>query len=170
MAELVSAGKVKFLGLSEASPIRSAVRIRSTRSQRCRRILLFARHVEQEILPVLRELGIGFCAPPVGRSFYGTITNRGPDRGRRACAAIPALPMPSTLWPSLSHQNAWPTKNITAGWLLAWYREGEDIAPIPGTPQIPRGKRRAAEIALTPRRSRRRLPFRERNQGERRHL
>src|ERR1700721_1464652 len=70
MAELVKAGKVKYLGLSEASPatIRPAPALQTEYS-------LWERHAEAEILPTVRELGIGFIPySPLGRGFLtGTI-------------------------------------------------------------------------------------------------
>src|SRR5271155_3093310 len=71
MAELVKAGKVKFLGLSEASPstIRRAHKVHPISALQTE-YSLFERHVETEILPLVRELGIGFVAySPLGRGF-----------------------------------------------------------------------------------------------------
>jgi aryl-alcohol dehydrogenase-like predicted oxidoreductase len=161
MAELVRAGKVKYLGLSEASPatIRRAHRIHPITALQTE-YSLFVRHVEEEILPTLRELGIGFVPySPLGRGFLtGTITN---------AADLPAddarvLRYPRFTPEAIDHNLALVErirtlarrKNITAGQLaLAWVlAKGEDISPIPGT------KRRryleenaaAAEITLTP--------------------
>lgn len=161
MAELVRAGKVKYLGLSEASPatIRRAHRIHPITALQTE-YSLFVRHVEQEILPTLRELGIGFVPySPLGRGFLtGTITS---------ATDLPAddarvLRYPRFAPEAIDHNLALVErirtlarrKNITAGQLaLAWLlAKGEDIAPIPGT------KRRryleenaaAAEITLTP--------------------
>src|SRR5271170_342594 len=79
MAELVKAGKVKYLGLSEASPstIRRAHKVHPISALQTE-YSLFERHVETEILPLVRELGIGFVAySPLGRGFLtGTITKR----------------------------------------------------------------------------------------------
>src|ERR1700736_126124 len=71
MAELVKAGKVKYLGLSEASPatIRRAHAVHPITALQTE-YSLWARHVENEILPTVRELGIGFVAySPLGRGF-----------------------------------------------------------------------------------------------------
>lgn len=77
MAELVRAGKVKYLGLSEASPatIRRAHKIHPITALQTE-YSLWERHVEEEILPALRELGIGFVPySPLGRGFLtGAIT------------------------------------------------------------------------------------------------
>src|SRR5262249_24448058 len=71
MAELVSAGKVKYLGLSEASPntIRRASAVHPIPALQTE-YSLWERHVEHEILPAVRKLGIGFVPySPLGRGF-----------------------------------------------------------------------------------------------------
>ena len=71
MAELVKAGKVRYLGLSEASPatIRRAHKVHPITALQTE-YSLWERHVEDEILPTVRELGIGFVAySPLGRGF-----------------------------------------------------------------------------------------------------
>src|SRR5947209_7578857 len=71
MAELVQAGKVKYLGLSEASPvtIRRAHLVHPITALQTE-YSLWERHVEDEILPTIRELGIGFVPySPLGRGF-----------------------------------------------------------------------------------------------------
>src|ERR1700758_2039171 len=77
MAELVQAGKVRYLGLSEASPatIRRAHKVHPITALQTE-YSLWERHVEEEILPTVRELGIGFVPySPLGRGFLtGTIT------------------------------------------------------------------------------------------------
>src|SRR3954454_5360156 len=71
MSELVDAGKVRFLGLSEASPdtIRRAHAVHPITALQTE-YSLFTRDLEDEILPTIRELGIGFVAySPLGRGF-----------------------------------------------------------------------------------------------------
>src|ERR1700720_1563471 len=84
MAELVKAGKVKYLGLSEASPatIRRAHKVHPITALQTE-YSLWERHVENEILPTVRELGIGFVPySPLGRGFLtGAITKPG-DLGK----------------------------------------------------------------------------------------
>src|SRR6202035_4629056 len=79
MADLVKAGKVKYLGLSEASPatIRRAHKVHPITALQTE-YSLFERHVETEILPTLRELGIGFVPySPLGRGFLtGAFTKK----------------------------------------------------------------------------------------------
>ena len=79
MAELVKAGKVKYLGLSEASPatIRRAHKVHPITALQTE-YSLFERHVEEEILPTLRELGIGFVPySPLGRGLLTGAVNPG---------------------------------------------------------------------------------------------
>src|SRR6202012_3800512 len=77
MSELVKAGKVRFLGLSEASPatIRRAHKVHPITALQTE-YSLWSRDAEAEIIPTLRELGIGFVPySPLGRGFLtGTIT------------------------------------------------------------------------------------------------
>src|SRR5438046_7756250 len=71
MADLVRAGKVRYLGLSEASPatIRRAHRVHPITALQTE-YSLWERHIEKEILPTVRELGIGFVPySPLGRGF-----------------------------------------------------------------------------------------------------
>ena len=71
MAELVRAGKVRHLGLSEAAPatIRRAAKVHPIAALQTE-YSLWSREVEAEILPTVRELGIGFVAySPLGRGF-----------------------------------------------------------------------------------------------------
>jgi aryl-alcohol dehydrogenase-like predicted oxidoreductase len=79
MAELVKAGKVKYLGLSEASPatIRRAHKVHPITALQTE-YSLWERHAEAEIIPAVRELGIGFVPySPLGRGFLtGTITKK----------------------------------------------------------------------------------------------
>ena len=161
MAELVKAGKVKYLGLSEASPatIRRAHKIHPITALQSE-YSLWERHVEKEILPTLRELGIGFVPySPLGRGFLTGTINRPSD--------LSANDSRSQRFPRFAGENfdknqilvarvkaIAARKKVTAGQLaLAWVlAKGEDLVPIPGT------KRRkhleenvaATEIQLTP--------------------
>src|SRR5689334_18977900 len=79
MAELVRAGKVRFIGLSEASPatIRRAHKVHPITALQTE-YSLWERHAEKEIIPTVRELGVGFVPySPLGRGFLtGTITSK----------------------------------------------------------------------------------------------
>jgi aryl-alcohol dehydrogenase-like predicted oxidoreductase len=161
MAQLVKAGKVRYLGLSEASPatIRRAHAVHPITALQTE-YSLWERHVEQEILPTVRELGIGFVPySPLGRGFLtGTITgasdlgsqdSRSQRYPRFAPAALERNRALVDRVRALAERRGVTTGQLVLAWLLA---KGPDIVPIPGT------KRRkyleenaaAAEIALTP--------------------
>ena len=95
MAELVKAGKVKYLGLSEASPatIRRAHKVHPITALQTE-YSLWERHVESEILPTVRELGIGFVPySPLGRGFLTGAITKPSDLGdqRFPRPTLPAL-------------------------------------------------------------------------------
>jgi aryl-alcohol dehydrogenase-like predicted oxidoreductase len=142
MAELVRAGKVRYLGLSEASPatIRRAHRVHPITALQTE-YSLWERHVEPEILPTVRELGIGFVPySPLGRGFLtGKITKAddlasGDSRAQRYPRFAPEA-MKRNLAIVERVRGIAERKGVTAGQLaLAWVMaKGEDIAPIPGT-------------------------------------
>jgi aryl-alcohol dehydrogenase-like predicted oxidoreductase len=158
--ELIDAGKVRYFGLSEADPetIRRAHAVQPV-SVLQTEYSIFERQVEPEILPVLRELGIGFVPySPLGRGFLtGEI---------KPASEYPADDMRS--W-----DDRWQGENFTQNkaaveqltelaatkgatvtqlalaWLLA---QGDDIVPIPGTRSETRLAENvgAADIELTP--------------------
>ena len=160
MASLVDAGKVRHLGLSEASAqtVRRAAAVHPIAALQTE-YSLFTRDVEEEILPTIRELGIGFVAySPLGR---GMLTG-----AYRSAADLPEGDSRAGRFPRFSEENfrsnlqlvdrvveLASTKGCTPGQLaLAWVLgRGGDIVPIPGT------KRRrfleenlaAAEVELT---------------------
>ncbi|MGD1910275.1 MAG: aldo/keto reductase, partial [Rivularia sp. (in: cyanobacteria)] len=160
MAELVQAGKVRYLGLSEAaaSTIHRAHKVHPISALQSE-YSLWSRHPEDEILTTLQELSIGFVPySPLGRGFLsGKITSPSdfaPDDFR---ATQPRF-QGENFYKNLDLVNAIKEiakiKNVTPGQLaLAWLlAQGEYIVPIPGT------KRRAyleenigaADIMLTP--------------------
>lgn len=161
MAELVKAGKVKYLGLSEASPatIRRAHMVHPITALQTE-YSLWERHVEAEILPTVRELGIGFVPySPLGRGFLtGTITNPGDlgskDARARRYPRFAGEAFGNNLVLVKRVQAIAERRGVKPGQLaLAWVlAKGSDVVPIPGT------KRRkyleenvaAAEIRLTP--------------------
>ena len=142
MKELVEAGKVRYLGLSEAGPetIRRAHAVHPISALQSE-YSLFTRDVEDEILPTLRELGIGFVAySPLGRGFLTGAWNSMDD--------LPEDDTRSGRFPRFSEENFRQNlelaervreiaaeKDATPGQLaLAWLlARGDDIVPIPGT-------------------------------------
>jgi aryl-alcohol dehydrogenase-like predicted oxidoreductase len=142
MSELVAAGKVRYLGLSEAAPetIRRAHAVHPISALQSE-YSLFTRDPEDEVLPTLRELGIGFVAySPLGRGFL-----------TGAWKSMDDLPEDDTRagrFPRFSEENfrrnleladrvreIATEKDATPGQLaLAWLlHQGDDIVPIPGT-------------------------------------
>ena len=145
MKELVEAGKVRFLGLSEASAatIRRAHAVHPITALQTE-YSLFTRDLEREILPVLRELGIGLVPySPLGRGILtGAITPGalGADDSR-STAYFPrlngeALEANLTLVDKVrelaAHKGATPGQ-LALAWVLA---QGEDVVPIPGTKRV----------------------------------
>jgi aryl-alcohol dehydrogenase-like predicted oxidoreductase len=161
MAELVKAGKVKYLGLSEAAPatIRRAHKVHPITALQTE-YSLWERHAEAEIIPTTRELGIGFVPySPLGRGFLTGAISKPAD--------LDSADARTKRYPRFSAENfdknqilvdrvraIAERKGVKAGQLaLAWVlAKGEDLVPIPGT------KRRkyleenaaAAEIKLSP--------------------
>ena len=158
MAELVERGKVRYLGLSEASPatIRRAHSVHPITALQ-NEYSLWTRDVEAETLPVLRELGIGLVAyAPLGRGFLTGRYRRLEDFGGEYRADNPRFQgenFQRNLQLVDRVRAIADEKGVTAGQLaLAWVlRQGNDIVPIPGT------KRRAyleenlaaADVALS---------------------
>ena len=141
MAELVRAGKVRYLGLSEAGPqtIRRAYQIHPI-SVLQSEYSLWSRDPEPEILPTLRKFGIGFVAYcPLGRGFLTGRIRRfedlGPDDHRRTSPRFQGENFAKNLELIKRVEQIAGKKGVTAGQLaLAWVlAQGKDIVPIPGT-------------------------------------
>jgi aryl-alcohol dehydrogenase-like predicted oxidoreductase len=144
MAELVEAGKVRRLGLSEAS----AATIRRAHATYPVTALqseysLWTRDVEDEILPTLRELGIGLVPySPLGRGFLtGTISSAedlAQDDFRRTNPRFVGEALDRNLALVAAVRELAEQKGVTAGQLaLAWVlAQGDDIVPIPGTKRV----------------------------------
>jgi aryl-alcohol dehydrogenase-like predicted oxidoreductase len=141
MAELVDAGKVRFLGLSEAGPetLRRAHAVHPISALQSE-YSLWTRDLEAEILPTCRELGIGLVAySPLGRGFLtGTIAS--PDDledgdFRRANPRFQGDHLARNLELVARVTEIAAEKECTPGQLaLAWVlAQGEDVVPIPGT-------------------------------------
>jgi aryl-alcohol dehydrogenase-like predicted oxidoreductase len=160
MAELVKEGKVKYLGLSEASAttIRRAHKVHPITALQTE-YSVWERHVEAKVLPTVRELGIGFIPySPLGRGFLtGTVK----DTSNLGFYDVRASRFPRFAGQAFDKNKVLierveiiaARRGVKAGQLaLAWVlAKGNDIVPIPGT------KRRkyldqnaaAAEIKLT---------------------
>jgi aryl-alcohol dehydrogenase-like predicted oxidoreductase len=141
MAGLVRAGKVRYLGLSEASPetIRRAHAIHSISALQTE-YSLWSREPEDEILETVRELGIGFVAySPLGRGFLTGQIKRYQDLAeddyRRQSPRFQGENFERNLELVRRVQIIAKEKNITPSQLaLAWVlAQGNDVIPIPGT-------------------------------------
>jgi aryl-alcohol dehydrogenase-like predicted oxidoreductase len=146
MSELVEAGKVRHLGLSEASPdtIRRAHAVHPVTALQTE-YSLFTRDLEDDILPVLRELGIGLVPySPLGRGLLtGRIRSSSDleEGDSRTSAYFPrfqgeALDANLSLVERIGEIAA--EKGVTPGQLaLAWVlAQGDDVVPIPGTKRV----------------------------------
>ncbi|MEH7547233.1 aldo/keto reductase [Neobacillus vireti] len=144
MADLVKEGKVRYLGLSEAAPqtIQRAHSIHPITAVQTE-YSLWSRDVEDEILPVCRELGIGFVPySPLGRGFLtGQIQkfdDIAVDDYRRYSPRFQGenfqrnLDLVNKIKEIANEKNCKPSQ-LALAWLLA---QGEDIVPIPGTKRI----------------------------------
>jgi aryl-alcohol dehydrogenase-like predicted oxidoreductase len=141
MADLVRAGKVRYLGLSEASPdtIRRAHAIHPISALQTE-YSLWSREPEDEILPTLRELGIGFVPySPLGRGFLtGQIQkpeDLAPDDWRKNSPRFQGENFQKNLTlvrkiEQLAAKKGCQPSQLALAWVLA---QGEDLAPIPGT-------------------------------------
>jgi aryl-alcohol dehydrogenase-like predicted oxidoreductase len=159
MAELVQQGKVRHLGLSEASPqtIRRAHAVHPITALQTE-YSLWSRDVEAEILPTIRELGIGYVAySPLGRGFLtGRFQSPGDfpeDDFRRHHPRFQGENFGKNLELVERVEELAAEKGVEPGQLaLAWVlAQGEDVVPIPGTTKVANLEQNvaAAEIELS---------------------
>jgi aryl-alcohol dehydrogenase-like predicted oxidoreductase len=144
MKELVAAGKVRFLGLSEAAPetIRRAHAVHPITALQTE-YSLWTRDPEDTVLPTTRELGIGFVAySPLGRGFLSgqirSIDDLAPDDFRRSNPRFQGENFARNLELVARVREIAGEKGVTPGQLaLAWVlSRGDDIVPIPGTKHV----------------------------------
>lgn len=141
VGELVAAGKVRYFGLSEAGAktIRRAHAVHPVSALQSE-YSLWTRGPEQDVLPVCRELGIGFVPySPLGRGFLtGAATQLAENDFRRNMprwqgeALTRNMSLVETLT-ALAKAEGCSTAQLALAWLL---HRGEDIVPIPGTSKI----------------------------------
>jgi aryl-alcohol dehydrogenase-like predicted oxidoreductase len=141
LGELVAEGKVRYIGLSEAAPrtIRRAHAVHPLTAVQTE-YSLWTRHVEDEILPTLRELGIGLVAyAPLGRGFLGG-RFKSPEEldendVRRHGPRFTGENLEHNLGLAAKVAEIAAEKGATpAQFALAWVlARGEDVVPIPGT-------------------------------------
>ena len=144
MAELVQAGKVRFLGISEAAPatLRRANAVHPVTALQSE-YSLFTRDPEGELLDTVRELGVGFVAySPLGRGFLtGTVTSTDgftENDFRRTAPRFQAENFDRNLEVVERVRRLAEDKGISAGQLaIAWVlAQGDDVVPIPGTKRV----------------------------------
>jgi aryl-alcohol dehydrogenase-like predicted oxidoreductase len=159
MKELVEAGKVRHLGLSEASPqtIRRAHAVHPIAALQSE-WSLWTRDPEAEVIPTVRELGIGFVAySPLGRGFLSgeikSLDHLSEDDWRRRGPRFQPENFQQNLDLVARVEEIAAEKGVTASQLaLAWVlAQGDDVVPIPGTKRRSYLEQNAAavEIELT---------------------
>ena len=160
MALLVTAGKVRYLGLSEAAPatLRRAVAVHPIAALQTE-YSLWSRDPEGELLATCRELGIGFVAySPLGRGFltgrFRSIDDLEPSDWRRQNPRFQGDNFQKNLdvvaqVQALARDKGCTPAQLALAWLLA---QGEDIVPIPGSTRAARVEENAGAtmVQLSP--------------------
>jgi len=160
LSELIEEGKLRHYGLSEASPetIRRAHAVHHVTALQTE-YSLWTRDPEAEILPVVRELGIGFVAySPLGRGFLtGTIRSLDQlddDDFRRENPRFAGDNLEANIGiveqvDAIAAETGAKPGQVALAWLLA---QGDDIVPIPGTKRVHRLEENVAsvDVALSP--------------------
>jgi aryl-alcohol dehydrogenase-like predicted oxidoreductase len=141
MAQLVQEGKIRHIGLSEASPqtLRRAAKVHPIAALQTE-YSLWSREPEEEILPVCRELGIGFVAySPLGRGFltgqFSKVEDFPEDDYRRHSPRFQGENFRKNLdlvrrIEEIAREKSCKPSQLALAWVLA---QGQDIVPIPGT-------------------------------------
>jgi aryl-alcohol dehydrogenase-like predicted oxidoreductase len=144
MLRLKEEGKIRFLGLSEAAPrtIRRAAAVTTITAVQTE-LSLWSRDAEAEVLPTVRELGIGYVAySPLGRGFLtGQITSPNDfpeDDFRRFHPRFTGENFEKNIQlvrevEEMAEEKGCTTAQLALAWVLA---QGDDIVPIPGTKHI----------------------------------
>ena len=157
MADLVKQGKVRYLGLSEAAPatLRRAHKVHPISALQTE-YSLWSRDPEDEILPTLRELGIGFVPySPLGRGFltgrFKSFDDLAPDDWRRRNPRFQGENFQKNLEVAARVAKIGAERGVTASQIaLAWLlHRGQDIVPIPGTQRRKYLEENAAAAAIT---------------------
>lgn len=156
MARLVEEGKVKFLGLSEASAetVRRAHTVHPISALQSE-YSLWTRDVEEDVLPVCRELGIGFVPySPLGRGFLtGEIKKAGDlaeDDRRRMFPRFQGENLEKNVAlvnrvEEIAKEKGCTPAQLALAWVLA---QGDDIVPIPGTKRRKYLEQNAAALSV----------------------
>ena len=144
MKELVAAGKVRHIGLSEAAPatVRRAHAVHPITALQTE-YSLWTRDPENRVLPTVRELGIGFVSySPLGRGFlsgqFKTVEDIPADDARRNWSRFQGdnfqrnLELVDKVEEIAAEKDVAPSQ-LALAWVLA---QGDDIVPIPGTKRV----------------------------------
>jgi aryl-alcohol dehydrogenase-like predicted oxidoreductase len=159
MADLVRAGKVRYIGLSEASPatLRRAHKVHPITAVQTE-YSLFTRDLEDELLPTLRELGTSLVAySPLGRGFlsgrFRSIDELAPNDWRRGNPRFQGEQFRRNLAiadiiGAIAREKGVTPAQLALAWVLA---QGEDVVPIPGTSNAQRLEEnvRSLDVVLT---------------------
>jgi aryl-alcohol dehydrogenase-like predicted oxidoreductase len=157
MSELVREGKVRYLGLSEAgvSNIRRAHAVHPISALQSE-YSLWERNLEDEIIPVLRELGIGLVPfSPLGRGFLAGTAKRAeeypPSDFRHQDPRMQGTNFDANMQAAQQVRELAEARGLAAGQVaLAWVmQQGEDIVPIPGTRRRANLEQNAAAAEVT---------------------
>jgi aryl-alcohol dehydrogenase-like predicted oxidoreductase len=156
MADLVRQGKVRYLGLSEAAPstIRRAHRVHPISAIQTE-FSLWSRDPEDEVLPTVRELGIGFVPySPLGRGFlagrFRRLEDLAADDWRRNSPRFQGGNFARNLAvveqiEAIARDKGCTASQLALAWVLA---QGEDLVPIPGTSSTARLEENAAAVQV----------------------
>jgi aryl-alcohol dehydrogenase-like predicted oxidoreductase len=144
MARLKEEGKIRFLGLSEAAPrtIRRAAAVHKIAAVQTE-LSLWSRDAEAEVIPTVRELGIGYVAySPLGRGFlsgrFKSPEDFPEDDFRKFHPRFTGENFQKNLdlvreVEKMAEEKGCTTAQLALAWVLA---QGEDIVPIPGTKHV----------------------------------
>ena len=144
MARLKEEGKIRFLGLSEAAPqtIRKAHQVHPITAVQTE-LSLWSRDAEAEVLPTVRELGIGYVAySPLGRGFltgqFKSPEDFPEDDFRRNHPRFQGANFARNIAlvrevEKMAEENGCTTAQLALAWVLA---QGDDVVPIPGTKHV----------------------------------
>jgi aryl-alcohol dehydrogenase-like predicted oxidoreductase len=156
MSELVREGKVRYLGLSEAGVgnIRRAHAVHPISALQSE-YSLWERNLEDDIIPVLRELGIGLVPfSPLGRGFLAGTAKRAeeypPSDFRHQDPRMQGANFDANMQAAQVVREVAAARGLAAGQVaLAWVmQQGEDIVPIPGTRRIGNLEQNAAAAEM----------------------
>jgi aryl-alcohol dehydrogenase-like predicted oxidoreductase len=144
MARLKEEGKIRFLGLSEAAPetIRRAAAVHRITAVQTE-LSLWSRDAEAEVIPTVRELGIGYVAySPLGRGFltgqFKSTDDFPDDDFRKFHPRFQGENFEKNIRlvgevEAIAREKGCTTAQLALAWVLA---QGEDIVPIPGTKRV----------------------------------